>query len=84
MLRTQKQVTPSFDDSNSFVLQIQKGIIRANIGDIANYLNASSPANAPLKSISLQPEGEQLKLHGTVHKIVLDVEFFEQVLAQQA
>ncbi len=70
MLRTQQQVTPSFDDANSFVFQIQKGIIRANIGDIGNYLNASSPANAPLKNISLQPDGEQLKLHGTVHKIV--------------
>jgi hypothetical protein len=70
MLRTRQQVTPSFDDPNSFVFQIQKGVIRANIGDISNYLNTSSPANAPLKNISLQPEGEQLKLHGTVHKIV--------------
>lgn len=70
MLRTHPQVNPSFDDPESFVLEIQKGVIRANIGDISNYLNASSPPNAPLKNISIQPEGQQIKLRGTVHKIV--------------
>ncbi len=70
MVRTHPQVTPSFDDPESFVLEIQKGVIHANIGDISNYLNASAPASAPLKNISIQPEGNQLKLHGLVHKIV--------------
>jgi hypothetical protein len=70
MLRTRQQVNPSFDDPDSFVLEIQKGIIHANIGDISNYLNASLPSNAPFKNISIQPEGDQLKLHGTVHKIL--------------
>jgi len=70
MVRTRRQVNPSFDDPESFILQIQKGVIHANIGDISNYLNASSPTNAPLKNISIQPEGYQLKLHGTIHKIV--------------
>jgi hypothetical protein len=69
MVRTRRQVNPSFDDPESFVLQIQKGVIHANIGDISNYLNSSSPPDAPLKNISLQPEGERLKLHGTIHKI---------------
>jgi hypothetical protein len=69
MVRTRRQVNPSFDDPESFVLQIQKGVIHANIGDISNYLNASSPPNAPLKNISIQPEGDQLKLHGNIHKI---------------
>jgi hypothetical protein len=70
MKRTSPQINPSFDDPESFVLQIQKGVIHANIGDISNYLNASSPANAPLKNISIQPDGDQIKLHGTVHKMV--------------
>lgn len=70
MLRTRRQVNPSFDDPESFVLEIEKGVIHANIGDISNYLNTSSPPGAPLKNISLQPDGDQLKLHGTVHKIV--------------
>jgi hypothetical protein len=69
MVRTRRQVNPSFDDPESFVLQIQKGVIRANIGDISNYLNASSPPNAPLKNITIQPEGDQLKLQGTIHKV---------------
>jgi hypothetical protein len=69
MVRTRRQVNPSFDDPESFVLQIQKGVIHANIGDISNYLNSCSPPDAPLKNISLQPEGDQLKLHGTMHKI---------------
>lgn len=70
MERTHPQVNPSFDDPESFVFEIQKGVIHANIGDISNYLNAASPAKAPLKNISIQPDGDQLKLHGTVHKIV--------------
>jgi hypothetical protein len=70
MLRTHPKVNPSFDDPDSFVLQIQKGVIHVNIGDISHYLNTSSPAGAPLKDISIQPDGDQLKIHGTVHKIV--------------
>jgi hypothetical protein len=70
MLRTHQKVNPSFDDPESFTLQIQKGIIRANIGDISNYLNAISTPDAPLHNISIQPEGDHLKLHGTVHKIL--------------
>jgi hypothetical protein len=70
IVRTRRQVNPSFDDPESFVLQIQKGVIHANIGDISHYLNTSSPPNAPLKNISIQPEGDQLKLHGTIHKIL--------------
>jgi len=69
MLRTNQQVNPSLDDPESFLFEIQKGVIHANIGDVANYLNAASPSDAPLKNISLTPEGDQLKLHGTVHKI---------------
>ncbi len=69
MLRT-RQANPSFDDPDSFVLQIQKGVIRVNIGDIANYLNTSSPADAPLKNISIQPDGDQLKVQGTAHKVL--------------
>lgn len=70
MVRTEKQENPSFDDPDSFVLQIQKGVIRANIGDISNYLNTSAPSDAPLKNISVEPAGDLVKIHGTLHKIV--------------
>jgi len=69
MVRTSPQITPSFDDPDSFVLDIQKGVIHANIGDIADYLNASAPPDAPLKNISIEPDGDQIKLRGTAHKI---------------
>lgn len=69
MLRTHPGVNPSFDDPESFVLEIDKGIIRANIGDIANFLNASMPASSPLRNVSIQPDGENLKLRGTMHKV---------------
>ena len=76
MQRTHPQTNPSLDDQGSFVMDIQKGVIHANIGDIGNFLNSNSPANAPLKNISLQPDGNQLKIHGTVHKLVpLPIEF---------
>jgi hypothetical protein len=70
MLRTHPQTNPSFDDPDSFVLSIEKGVIHANIGDISNFLNTNSPAQAPLKNISILPDGDQLKLHGTLHKII--------------
>ena len=70
MVRTSPQVNPSFDDPESFVLQIEKGIIRANIGDISNYLNASLPPKSPLKNISIEPASDRLKLHGTLHKMI--------------
>ncbi len=70
LLRTNPQTVPSFDDPESFVLQIDKGVIRANIGDLANYLNADSPSDAPLKNIVVQPDGELIKITGTAHKII--------------
>ncbi len=46
MVRTHPKINPSFDDADSFVLDIQKGVIHANIGDIGNFLNTSAPAQA--------------------------------------
>ena len=70
MLRTRKDVNPSFDDPDSFVLDVQKGVIRVNIGDITNFLNGGGSGNVPLTGISIEPMGERVKLHGVVHKIV--------------
>jgi hypothetical protein len=68
--RTNPKVYPSFDKPESFVLEIDKGLIRANIGDISKFLNSDLPPNSPLKNVSLAPDGEDLKLRGTVHKLV--------------
>ena len=70
MLRTQRNENPSFDDPDSFILQIQKGVIHANIGDICKYLNSTASKDSPLKNIDIQPAGELIKIHGTVKKVV--------------
>jgi hypothetical protein len=70
MVRTRRNVNPSFDDPDSFFLDIQTGVLRANIGDIGNYLNAGGMANSPLKNITLSGDGDQIKLKGTVHKVI--------------
>lgn len=70
MLRTKANVNPSFDEPESFILKIEKGVIRANIGDIGKYLNSTASKDSPLKNIDIQPEGELIKIRGTVKKVV--------------
>jgi hypothetical protein len=69
MRRTKKNLNPSFDEPESFVLEVQRGIIRANIGDISHYLNTGAVAGSPLTNISLAGSGNQISLHGTIHKL---------------
>jgi hypothetical protein len=69
MARAHRNVNPSFDDPESFFLDIKSGILRANIGDLANFLN-SAAAKSPLTNITLSGDGDQIKLHGTLHKVV--------------
>jgi hypothetical protein len=71
MLRARADVNPSLDDAESFVLLIQKGVIRANLGDIGNYLNTDVSAKFPLKKINITGDGDQLKLAGVLHKFGL-------------
>src|SRR4029077_15559667 len=40
LVRTRQNVNRTFDDPESFRLDVKTGIIRANIGDIGNFLNA--------------------------------------------
>jgi hypothetical protein len=70
MVRTRRNVNPSFDDPESFFLDVKTGVIHANVGDISNFINTSGIANSPLKNITLSGDGDQIKLHGTLHKII--------------
>jgi hypothetical protein len=70
MVRTKRNVNPSFDEPDSFILQIQKGVIRANIGDIGKYLNSTTSASSPLQNLDVQPAGELVKIRGTIKKMV--------------
>jgi len=82
MLRTRPNINPSFDDPESFSLDVKTGVIRANIGDIANFLNASGIANSPLKNVTLSGDGDQVKLHGTLHKFIsLPIELLGTITA---
>jgi hypothetical protein len=69
MARAHRGVNPSFDDPDSFFLDIKTGVLRANIGDISNFLNAGMP-NSPLKNIALSGNADQIKLNATLRKIV--------------
>lgn len=82
MVRTRSEVNPSFDDPESFVLEIKNGVIRANIGDIGHFLNAGNIKNSPLRDITLLADQEQIKLQGTVHKLVsIPIELLGDVAA---
>lgn len=70
MIRSRSNVNPTFDDPESFSLDIKSGVIRANIGDIGIFLNAGGVANSPLKDITLLAEGDQIKLKGMLHKVI--------------
>ena len=70
MVRTRRDINPTFDDPESFFLEIKTGVIRANIGDIGNFLNAGAVANSPLRNITLLAEDDHLKLRGTLHKLI--------------
>jgi hypothetical protein len=82
MARARRGVNPSFDDPDSFVLEIKTGVLRANIGDISNFLNAGGMPNSPLKNITLSGNGDQIKLKGTLHKVVpLPIEMIGNIAA---
>jgi hypothetical protein len=70
MARAHRTVNPSFDDPDSFYLDIKTGVLRANIGDIGNYLNSLDSKSSPLKDIKLSGDGDQIKLNATVHKVL--------------
>jgi hypothetical protein len=82
MVRTHRAVNPSFDDPESFFIDVNSGVIRANIGDIGNFLNGSGSAVSPLKNIILSGDGNQVKIHGTLHKIIsLPIELIGTIAA---
>ena len=70
LVRTRQNVNPTFDDPESFRLDVKTGVIRANIGDIGNFLNSGAVANSPLRDITLLAEDDHIKLKGTLHKLI--------------
>ena len=69
MARTSRNVNPSFDEPESFFIDVKTGVIHTNVGDLANFLNAGI-TDSPLKNIKLSGDGDQLKITGTLHKVI--------------
>jgi hypothetical protein len=71
MVPTHTGTVPSLDNEDSFVFQIDRGLIHANLGDITNYLNSAMAQRSPLKQMKLTGEGQQFKLTGIMHKLLI-------------
>jgi hypothetical protein len=71
MVPTKAGRSPSLDDEESFVFRIDRGLIHANLGDLENYLNSSMAPKSPMKGLKLTGDGQQIKLSGTVHKLLI-------------
>jgi hypothetical protein len=69
LVRTKKDTVPSFDDQESFFLEVQRGIIHANLGDLSHFMNSGAAPTAPLQNISIAGNGNHISLHGTIHKM---------------
>lgn len=79
---TRTGVVPSFDEPNSFILNIQSGIIATSLSDISGILNQGLMKGSPLGNVSLAADGQQLKLKGTLHKgVPLPIEMVSDVSA---
>ena len=82
MVRTQRNINPTFDDPESFLLDVKAGVIRANIGDIGNFLNLGDVQGSPLRNVKLVADGDQIKLNGTLHKLIsMPIELLGSVMA---
>ena len=69
LVATSKKQVPSFDDTDSFYLNITSGVIRVNLGDIGDYLTKQM-GKGPLTNIVFRGSGQQLKITGTLHKLI--------------
>jgi hypothetical protein len=69
MARTSRTVNPSFDEPESFFIDVKTGVIHTNVGDLATFLNEGI-SDSPLKNIKLSGDGDQLKITGMLHKVI--------------
>ena len=76
LLRAKNAVPPTFDDKNSFQLEIDSGEIAIDASGLSDLMNRYVFAyrDAPLKNIEIRTEGDKIKQKGTLHKGI-DVPF---------
>src|SRR5262249_10681065 len=61
---------PTFDDKNSFRIDIDSAIVGISSANLTYLMNhyVFNFKGAPIKDLSIEFEGDQIKLKGTVHK----------------
>ncbi|MGC2404565.1 MAG: hypothetical protein WA510_32540 [Acidobacteriaceae bacterium] len=73
LVPTGKDVVPSLDEPDSFVIEIQNGVIHAKMADISHYMNTDAGPAMPLQNISISGNRGRISLHGTLHKLHVPV-----------
>ena len=71
MLRKRADRIPSLDDQESYDFVIDKGVIYVDIDDLDRLLNTAMAKVAPLKNMAVSGEGSEMKLTGTLHKLLV-------------
>ncbi len=72
---TRSQDVPSFDDSSSYFVQIEAGVIRVNLSELTVLLNKQALPGSGLQKVSVAVRNQRLQIKGTLHKgIPLHVE----------
>jgi hypothetical protein len=71
LVPTKQDATPSLDEPNSFVIDIEDGVIHARMADISHYMNTRGAPSTPLQKISISGDGDRIALRGTLHKLLV-------------
>lgn len=66
----EKGVTPSLDNPQSFTLDVRNGLISVSLSDVAKLLNTRVLKGSSLTNVKLTPQGDQLQITGTLHKVL--------------
>ncbi len=80
MRPTRPNVIPSFDEPNSFVLNIQDGVVATKLDEISAVMNGGLLKATPLEKVSLAAQGKQLRMNGTLRKgLPLPIEMISDI-----
>ena len=70
MYPTSANAPASFDDTRSFALNIEEGLVSVNVADLSGFLKAGILKDSPLKNAKISPEKGRLKITGTLKKLI--------------
>ncbi len=70
MVGRKEGAPPVFDDQRSYVLHLQTGEMSIDMTSLQNLMNRHVFAyeGSPLKDITVEPDGQRLKMNGKLHK----------------